>query len=373
LNDLAKPGVVYLARKADGIGALHRFVASYLAHSSGLSHDLMVIFKGFKQQGGLQEAKDALRGIEYRGLELADVGFDIGAYLECARRVSNRYLVFLNTHSEIAAPGWLAALARYGLAERVGIAGAMGSYESLHDTVLVLKDVIWKCIGAGNNYDRNLAHYFDFVLRRYHRRWYSSTGDVITRRYKRPGYFKKIAVFTARLLYYPWFAVKGTRLIWPGAPRFDVGQFPRFPNPHIRSNGFMVRRDRWLQLNFSPSKKVDTSLFESGPQSFTTRMRDNGMSTIVVGQDGNGYDVPDWPHSRTFRLGDQSNLLIHDNHTRAFEAMSPGARVTHAWMSWGDYLGPLPADFPEFEFRLREASFLPNAKATSPANAVQID
>lgn len=356
MSDSAKPAVVYLARNADGIAALRRFAESYRAHSSGLAHDLVVLYKGFRQIAELKEAENAFHGVEHRGIQLLDTGFDVGAYFECAKRIQNDYLVFLNTHSQIAACEWLTALWRYASKEGVGVAAAMGSFESLRDTVGILKDVIWRCMGVGKNYDQDLARYFDFLLRRHHRKWYSPTGAVIEPKHSKPGQSGRLALQATRILRYPWFALRGTALIWPGAPRFDVRQFPRFPNPHVRSNGFMIRRDRWLQLDFAPRQKIDTSLFESGPQSLTASLRKSGLATVVVGRDGRGYDIPEWPRSQTFRLGDQGNLLVHDNHTRAFETMSAGARVAHAWMTWGDCLGPLPPDFPDLGVALQADS-----------------
>jgi hypothetical protein len=313
---------------------------------------LVIVFKGFDQQSDLQETRNLLEGIDYQGLEMEDVGYDIGAYFEAARRVSNRHLVFLNTHSEVSSEGWLSALARHGLEEQVGVAGAMGSYESLRDTVQILKKVIGKNTGLGASYDRSAAYYFDFVLRARHPRWYSPTGGVIPPQRRRFPHLSTLAGAVAGAIARPWLELRGTASIWPGAPRFDAQQFPRFPNAHIRSNAFMIQRERWLELAFLPRRKVDASLFESGPQSLTARLRSSGLAAVVVGADGQRYDVVDWPRSRTFRLGDQANLLIHDNHTRAFEAMSPGARVAHAWMTWGDYLDMLPADFPDLGFAL---------------------
>jgi len=40
-------------------------------------------------------------------------------------------------------------------------------------------------------------------------------------------------------------------------------------------------------------------------------------------------------NSGTFRLGDQSNLLIHDNQTRKFASMKSGTRHLHKLFSWG--------------------------------------
>ena len=57
--------------------------------------------------------------------------------------MSHDYLLFFNTYSEIVAPGWLESIAAHGTKSGVGIAGAMGSYESLLDSMELIQRVIW--------------------------------------------------------------------------------------------------------------------------------------------------------------------------------------------------------------------------------------
>ena len=341
-------GVVFLARNADGPNALQRFANSYRQFNAGIEHELLVVYKGFKSKNELRQAQLLFADIPHKPVELPDVGFDIGAYLETSRRSSHEYLLFLNTHSEIVAPGWLTRLFQFASRDKVGATGAMGSYESIRDTVALLRKAIWRSIGVGRQYDRQLAYYFDFVLKQYHPTWYNPSGDVVPPSESVRGPSRKLVILGARALRYPWFTRKGTALIWPGAVAFNYRQFPSFPNPHIRSNGFMVRRDRFLQLGIPPNPtKIDTSLFESGPESMTSRLRKAGLATLVVGRNGEAYDVGDWWQSGTFRLGRQDNLLIADNHTRAFSDMSNGARVTHERTTWGDFLQAPPDDYPD--------------------------
>ena len=119
----------------------------------------------------------------------------------------------------------------------------------------------------------------------------------------------------------------------------------------------MLRRDLLLSLHGTATPtKMDANLFESGANSLTAQIRRAGLSAIVVGRDRRGFDVSSWWQSNTFRLGDQGNLLISDNHTRAFASMSPGARITHARMTWGDYLGPAPRDFPDFGLKFSQSA-----------------
>jgi hypothetical protein len=109
----------------------------------------------------------------------------------------------------------------------------------------------------------------------------------------------------------------------------------------------MMQRKRFLEFDVPPTpSKFDTSLLESGPDSMTARLRAKCLEVLVVGADGAAYDVAEWCRSNTFRSGDQHNLLVADNHTRAFAAMSPGGRATHAWITWGGFGGPEPVHFP---------------------------
>lgn len=98
-----------------------------------------------------------------------------------------------------------------------------------------------------------------------------------------------------------------------------MGAWLPWPNPHIRTNGFMIRRELLLSFGFTPPKdKVGCYAFESGPQSLTKRVLALGLKTLVVGANGVAYDIPDWPISKTFRLGNQENLLLHDRHSRMY-------------------------------------------------------
>jgi hypothetical protein len=120
-------------------------------------------------------------------------------------------------------------------------------------------------------------------------------------------------------------------------------RFPRFPNIHVRSNAFMILRDHVLQhFQRRVLDKRDAFLAESGPASVTRRLLETGLSIIVVGRNGRGYPPQWWPQSETFRQGFQSNLLIHDNVTRAFDkAPWPGKKAISE-LTWGLYLDQNP-------------------------------
>jgi hypothetical protein len=112
--------------------------------------------------------------------------------------------------------------------------------------------------------------------------------------------------------------------------------FLPFPNPHLRTNGFMVDRELMLDLDWpTPRSKAHAWALESGKRSISRQVWERGLEVLVVGRDGVAYPSERWCESATFRSGDQANLLIADNRTRQYEDAEPGFRRRLERMSWG--------------------------------------
>jgi hypothetical protein len=349
-------GVVYLAWHALGRDTFTRFAESYRQQPAGCEHDLIVLYAGFGDRQALNDAHFVFRDIPHIGIEFTDLKFDIQYYLECARRVPHEYLCFLNTYTELKTPNWLTHLHKHAARDHVGIVGASGSYESLYSTIGLYHKINWLRHGSGNKVSEGTAHYYDFLIkssgatpsvepetvlpRARVPRWMAQTSRLIRQRESDLGFESYWATLTR-----------------PNNALADYCRFPAFPNPHIRTNGFMVRRIRLA--SFDPSKietKLDACAFESGAEGLTAQLRRKGLAAIVVSRDGQGYDVSDWSRSGTFRLGDQRNLILMDNRSREFAEMSPAVRTVHTRVTWGDFLGPAPADFPDFGFHFAKRS-----------------
>jgi hypothetical protein len=328
---------VFLARRAEGEAPLRSFVETYRRHPAGMEHDLVVLYKGF------DGPHDRLP-VPHQGIEVSDAGLDIGAYLTAARQLPHRYLCFLNTFAELAADGWLVALHRFASQPGVGIAGAMGSMESLHTTLKLSHKVRWLCNEAHIPYNEPLDRYFEFVTAVACKRWRGA-----------PMSMRERIVERAKTLGWRWrapgkdFEQRWQALIAPGGHFAEYAKIPSFPNPHIRTNVFMIERQRLLDLGYTaPATKIQACLFESGRDGLTATLRRSGLAAIVVGKDRRGFDVPQWIDSNTYRLGDQANLLATDNQTRRMAQLSPAARFTFSRLAWGDSLGAPPADYPAY-------------------------
>lgn len=264
-------GVVYLARKQDGLAPFQAFLNSYQHFPAGMSHDFLIVLKGFANELERGEYSERAQGMAGATIAISDFGFDIRAYRIAAEQLECDYLFFLNTFSEILSPGWLEKT--FALANRpgVGLVGATGSWESMYTNLL--------------------------------------------------------AEQPSGLLAWPvhWLRKLVSRVC-----------FDAFPNPHVRTNAFLIRRELFLRVwpRFVQTKR-GAYLLENGRNSFTKRVLREGLEVLVVGRNGLGYPRMDWNRSGTFRQGEQENLLVADNQTRRYESAGGAIKSQLARAAWG--------------------------------------
>lgn len=320
---------LYLARKTDGPDAFSRFIESYRRNPAGAAHDLVVLYKGFDGPADRGAAKQIF-SVPHIGLDFPDEGYDIGSYLRAAERLAHETLVCMNTHAEIAAPDWLIHLTAPLRNEGVSLVGAMGSYESVFDSVRMGEAVAWQWHDfreTVTNTDTFEARFAPMIGRR-------APPPVVPTARRRAAMIVKRQLLTRGNPAWAW-----RMLTLPGMPHRWLSQFPSWPNPHIRSNGFAIRTNTLRR--FSPQMvrtKHDALHFESGSRGLTATLAREGR-VLVADRNGATYDIADWPKSRTFRLGDQLGLLLTDNQSRSFDEMAPECRETYHVLTWrGPYL-----------------------------------
>jgi hypothetical protein len=275
--------VSYLLRLDEGLTPARHFLDSYSAHESGLPHRFLVLRRGYRSadQWRRFEAEFINRGITYQVLDVTENGLDLGAYKQALTLVTEDFVCFLNTFSEILANDWLAHLHRYAQDTHTGLVGATGSYESPYS--------------AATDASRSAREANDW-----------------------PRYLRAL--------------IRSSRLRPHYAP---------FPNPHVRTNGFMLRRSlsRAIQWPSRPSKTAALRS-ESGKRGLSAQTAALSLHNLVIGRDGLSYEAPDWPSSSTFRSRDQGNLLIADNRTRQYDLAPPEEREHLGRLAWGPSYQP---------------------------------
>ena len=207
----------------------------------------------------------------------------------------------------------------------IGMAGAFASLESLSDSLAIIGKAVWLAGVVRVPFDRKLAECYRFALKMHAPAFMenkSTWRDIFSRRHYRN-------------LEKNWEAYWGG-VCGPGGVYEYLPGFPRFPNPHLRSNGFIIERKLLLDFfgQIEPTKTAAYA-FESGSDSLSARILRSGRNLAVVDRHGKIFDQSNWSNSRTFRLGDQANIMFADNQTRTFDALSAAERNTYVMMTWG--------------------------------------
>lgn len=91
-------------------------------------------------------------------------------------------------------------------------------------------------------------------------------------------------------------------------------------------------------------RKMDAYHFESGRKGLTLQILQMGKKALVVGADGRGYDIPDWYKCNSFWRGNQENLLVSDNQTRAYAEGDLRRRILYSYCAWREQAWPNLAD-----------------------------
>ena len=301
--------VLHLVRQANGVDPFRRFLDSYRRHAAGVDHELVLIFKGFANARSTEPYRSLVTDVATSSLNVADVGFDLGSYVDAARTVTFDRLCFVNSFTEVETDDWLGLLVS-GLDDRgTGLAGATGSWGS-HASHLRYD------LGLGGPYARVYAD------RAETRALFHSLASTEPEPSRCVSVVKKAVVSSTQMA------------------RTALGA-NGFPAPHVRTNTFAISRDLFLRVGLpQPRDKLDAHLIESGRRSLTRRVQRTGLQAVVIGRDGQRYPPGEWPQSETFWQHDQENLLVSDRQTRMYQNGSAKERVLLSRYAWGPQAEP---------------------------------
>ena len=96
--------------------------------------------------------------------------------------------------------------------------------------------------------------------------------------------------------------------------------FPKSPNPHLRSSGFLISSKNLLLYPFKEIKsKIDTNIIESGRKNMYNFYKNNKIKTLLVNSDGDVFEENDWHNSRTYPWQYQNKIIFSDQRIRKFK------------------------------------------------------
>lgn len=214
--------LVHLARKQNPPEAFTNFWKSYVDHDSGADHDVIIIWKNFIGADHPNVSDKA----NVRHVVMPDQGRDIDVYFKVSKMFDYDVFLFLNSWSEINKDGWLNDM-RNAMRDRVGLVGAFSSQESHRTNIIQGFRKIW-------------------------------TPSPLWEKLVRPIHGC-----------YRWL-------------RLGI-HVPPYPNFHVRTNGFMIRKEVMLQIH-KPFifDKIIAWKFESGRDSLTMQVRRLGHEIVCL-------------------------------------------------------------------------------------------
>jgi hypothetical protein len=304
---------------------LRRFVQSYREHPAGAEHELVILLNNVDKHRR-SELLAELEGVPHRVLDLAAPVQDLAAYAQAARWLEHERLCFLNSHSEILVPDWLAKLDRALDQPHAGLVGATGSWASTRSWVLY--SLFLPTPYRGHIPERRIAREQFLAIELERDGIPVADSPELVRRTLGDSLRAKLRTL-------------------PDMPVQILG-FEGFPAYHLRTNAFMVTRATLGRVRIGRIEtKMDAYRLENGRYSLTRQVQAMGLCTLVVASDGTTYDHEQWPLSRTLWQGDQENLLIADNQTRSYSCGGLDRRRLLSGFAWGPQADPsLPSGAP---------------------------
>lgn len=301
----ARTAVVHLVREANGLAPYEAFMSSYERHPAEHDHDLVLLFKGFGDAAGREPYIARAAAHEPQTLDVSDSGLDLTAYLAATAALEYEQLCFVNSFSEILAPGWLRLLATaLEDGDCRSAAGATGSWNSQLSYRLYQ-------LGLGGRYARAFAS-----RRAANRAMHELSGTPL------PGDVRN------------WL--------------FTLMQTARhsramtlFPAVHLRTNAFLIDRLLLASLDTGGTwTKWGAYELESGRRSITRQLIALGRPPVVVDREGVARAPADWHRGDVFWQAAQQDLLVGDNRTRGYDAATASQRAVLSAMAWGSHARP---------------------------------
>lgn len=266
--------VVYLCYYKNNFTHVNNFISNYKKYKSGIKHNLLICFKNLDHEK-IIFLKKKFKKIKYNFVIDNFGDFDIGSYFRLAKKFNEKDLFFIGSYSYPVINNWLKII--YKNFSNNTLISSAGSYQSLTSDAF------------NNSYRYNKNFIFNFFL--------------------------QIIFFFKNIIY-----------------------FPIFPNPHVRTNCFLIKAKDLLKypykLNYK--RKFHCWQFESGRLSLTNFLKKKRFNIIVVNSDGNIFNKNSWKYSGTYFYKKQKNIIIRDKHTDLFDNSNKKDRLKLEKMVWGD-------------------------------------
>lgn len=130
---------------------------------------------------------------------------------------------------------------------------------------------------------------------------------------------------------------------------YAKGHSDRFPNPHIRTCAFMIKRELFCEYADShkfPQTKEDTWEIEHGADSLTNFVLNKGGQAVVVNDEGKVFYPNDWKMAQTYITLD-SKAIMDDKWARRYAHTDECLRTKIEMENWAHNTTKYPSNLVE--------------------------
>jgi len=299
--------ISYAIREADGVNALVDFLASVDRYKISSQSKIVIALKE-SSESFFDEVANHVQKAQKKNLriQLAVIpsgGFDIGTHYYVASHFKCEVIVFMTATSRANVKNWDSFLLKKFREPDVGVVGCMQSSESLKSSYMEILTVMIKMKFhiTLNKRDLLILNARGMTLKK---RKIQFSDNRITK--------LLVNLITFLTLYF----------YKKEEPFRFLHHFPDFPNPHLRTTGFAIRRELFLSVfTESPKDKGDAFNYESGYGSLTRRCTTLGWKLLVVNMRGHYYNLEDTNTQTLFRYT-KGDSIVTDKESRRFHQLS---------------------------------------------------
>jgi hypothetical protein len=275
--------VIYLLRNDEKwYSNFDTFSSSINKFNSGIEFDLHIILKGFNYDINYNIFFNKLNKINNISIHyIEDVGFDLNAYYKISKIINTKLVFFMNSYSFVRHNNWLLNFYIAHIYNKSSFVGSTASCESLHFKLPYLSII-------------KINSIFLFI----------------------PKLFKRL-----------YFSL------------FIDNNFPKFPNPHIRTNSFLIDRQFFLDyisLNKLPETKNDCYKVESGVNSLSRYIDNIHGNPGIINCNGTFFPLKNIKHSYLFRGENSDQIIVGDNRTIEYDRASNTNKCSLRYDAWGN-------------------------------------
>lgn len=247
-------GIVILYRGTESVRQLNSLLEKF-AQTNKKVH---LIVKNVSPEF-IKERKHLAKSQNYTLHHFSDDGLDWGAYIRISNIIKEKLIIFMNANTRVVEPDFDVMLRSHLLKcenPYRSVCGASGSYETLKPT---LEDLVSKKL--------------------------SLLGKIL----------------------YLYRFLKTRRIMLNSTS---------FPNPHVRSNVFILHREFFIKYCSSisfPKNKYDCYELENGKDSLSAYALKNGGDIRLVNADNCSFSFSAWHEAKVYRNTGKDRSLAYDN------------------------------------------------------------